>query len=159
MWWCSLRKGVSLAERISPRARGQGELIPRQLLPIGTAGLAVKLAGTSVKEDVGRMLTWLQVIYKQLWPTQQSHLGRAGGGGLGQNATSFDSCLLHALILMERERHLVGGCLVAWLTAGGTLLLSKSYSCIVVMSRENTPRCKSRTPAAVEESSKWGDEL
>jgi len=44
------------------------------------------------------------------------------------------------------------------LTAGGTLLLSKSYSCIVVMSRENTPRCRSRTPAALEESSKWGDE-
>lgn len=56
-------------------------------------------------------------------PTQQSHLGRVGGSGLGQIATCFDSCHPPFLMLIGRERHLVGGFLVAWLAAGGTLLL------------------------------------
>lgn len=31
------------------------------------------------------------------------------------------------LMLIQGERHLVGGCLVVWLATGGALLLSKSF--------------------------------
>lgn len=63
------------------------------------------------------------------------------------------------LMLIQGERLLVGGCLVVWLATGGALLLFQVfYSCIVGMSRENTPRCRSRTLTALE-SGEWREEL
>lgn len=39
-----------------------GELILKQKGSIRIANLAMKLAGPSVKEDIGRMLMWAKVI-------------------------------------------------------------------------------------------------